>query len=104
MKRVEDNATPGHCCICGVRNVRSICPDCFERWAVDGKMPDWLRELRNPLQAEAARERRNRERVVRGVKPNARGRGGARHGHFVEMVDIDSVDEGQMWYDGEGSS
>lgn len=89
MRNAENNILSGHCCICGIKNQRCLCPECHREFAVGGKAPAWLLALQNPLKAETERERRNRERLARGPQQNTRGRrGGARYAVGVEFVPL----------------
>lgn len=69
---LADNATPGHCCVCGVPTTRSLCRPCRLKWSNDGgTVPAWLKMLQDSLRLENDRRRRNSERLERGdpIKP-----------------------------------
>ena len=94
---VDNNILPGHCCLCGIKNQRCLCPDCFRKWAVGGKLPAWLLAIQNPQKAETERERRNGARVERGPKVNSRSRGGARYAQGVKFVNLSDAEWGRIW-------
>lgn len=83
----------GRCALCGTPDLRQLCRDCRLAHSVAGVVPPWLAELQRLAQLVTKRERRNALRVVRGVRANPPGRGGARYAAGIALVSLDELAE-----------
>lgn len=87
---LQDNDKPGHCCLCGDRNRRSLCTRCFRKWSVGGALPDWLRSLANQAQQTTKRYNRNLQRLNQPVTTKPGSVGKPRYAGF-RLVSLESL-------------
>src|SRR5436309_15785966 len=74
------HATIGHCVICGIVSKRQLCIPCRKQYSdpATGELHPAVRALQAEQDKEYQRDKRNRDRLARGPKRNAKGHGGAR--------------------------